>query len=398
VNRSLPSQTFRSTDSDRSGRSDVNRSTQGSRSGQSDARQYEARRPTDDKSRATDDKVRDFLGMRGGDNDRRDRDRDRNTNLTDRDRDRTFTDRDRNTDDRGRTFTDRDRNVGDRDRNVGDRDRNINRWSNTWHGDKGDRRDDRDWSGRWSKGDRFSVADRIRHDWDGRRDNDRIFHSDWWRSRHRGNYWGFWGDYAYRYNRPWYWWSWVTGPRLASWVVFGWPTPYYWDYGPGEYIYYDNGGIYVNGRWYEPAPVYYDQTVQLIEQAPDLTPEAAASLEWLPLGVFAVTPDGVADPDVIVQLAVTKDGVVGGTAFDQKSGAAYNIRGIVDKRTQRAVWSYRDDRDKRLVMETSIYNLTQSEATGMVHYGPNDMRVIELVRLEQPDAGSTATLPTPTSR
>jgi hypothetical protein len=51
-------------------------------------------------------------------------------------------------------------------------------------------------------------------------------------------------------------------------------------------------------------------------------------------------------------------------------------------------------------MESSIYNLTQPEATGMVHYGPNDMRVVELVRLQDPSSGGTAsqggaTLPAP---
>ena len=35
-------------------------------------------------------------------------------------------------------------------------------------------------------------------------------------------------------------------------------------------------------------------------------------------------------------------------------------------------------------METSIYNLTQPEATGLVHYSPTDMKVIELVRLQEP--------------
>jgi hypothetical protein len=301
-----------------------------------------------------------------------------------------------------------DRNRSPQDRELVDRE--FKTWRNSWSGDKNDkgdranvgvnRNDGRDWSDRWRNSDRFTTADRVRSDWRNRKDNDRIFGGDWWRSRHRGNYWNFWGDYAFRYNRPWYWWSWATAPRLASWIVFGWPRPYYWDYGPGEYIYYDNGGIYVNGNWYEPAPVYYDQTVRLIDQAPDLTPEAAANLEWMPLGVFAVTPDGVADADAIVQLAVTKDGVVGGTAFDQKSGAAYNIQGIVDKRTQRTVWSYTNDRNNRLVMETSIYNLTQPEATGLVHYGPNDMRVVELVRLQEPGGSqpagtSSATLPQP---
>jgi hypothetical protein len=183
---------------------------------------------------------------------------------------------------------------------------------------------------------------------------------------------------------------------LTSWVTYGWNRPYYWDYGPGEYIYYDDGIVYVNGRWYQPAPVYYDNTVEIVERAPDLTPEEAAELEWLPLGVFAVTPDGQAEANVLVQLAVTKDGVIGGTAFDQVSGAASAIQGMVDKETQRAVWSYNNDRNQRIVMETSIYNLTQPEATGLVHNGPNDFQVVQLVRLEQPDASATAASTTTT--
>jgi len=134
--------------------------------------------------------------------------------------------------------------------------------------------------------------------------------------------------------------------------------------------------------------VFYDRTVQIVERAPELTPDEAAELDWLPLGVFAVTPDGAAQADVLVQLAVTKDGVIGGTASDERTGTAFPIEGMVDKQTQRAVWSYTNERNQRIIMETSIYNLTQPEATGLVHYGPNDLRVIQLVRLEQPDSGA----------
>ena len=123
---------------------------------------------------------------------------------------------------------------------------------------------------------------------------------------------------------------------------------------------------------------------------PDIAPEQAAQLEWMPLGVFAVTPDGVAEPEVLVQLAVTKDGVIGGTAYNQQTARSYAIEGTVEKETQRAVWAYTDPAGKRIVMETSVFNLTQPEATGLVHYGPNDIRVIQLVRLEDPSTGATA--------
>jgi hypothetical protein len=373
----------------------------------SDQRQYQARRPTNDQ-------VRDFLQLRQGDADRQsgsDADRSfrgggnqgesaservggftRRGDEGQRDgrglSDRDFGDRDGDRRDFGdRTLGDRgsrDGDFGDRDR--GDReDRDYQRWRDTANnGDRGKVRDHRDWSGKWREGDRFDSAHRIREHWRHDRDRDDYpFHDRWWgRDDHRHHHWHFWGDYASRHHRPYYWWTWSSAPRLTSWIGFGWPTYYYWDYGPGEYIYYDDGVVYVNGRWYAPAPVYHERTVQLVERAPDLTPEEAAQLEWMPLGVFAVTRDGVAEPDVLVQLAVTKDGVIGGTAYNQHNAESYPVEGIVEKDTQRAVWSYADAGGKRVVMETSIFNLTQPEATGLVHYGPEDIEVIQLVRLE----------------
>jgi len=340
-------------------RSDGDSNSRSMRSSDSGRRDYTARRPSEGE-------VRNFLG--DGERDGRDRDRG---------------DRDRG-----------DRNRGDMGRDRGDRDRGdreYSNWKNTWNGRDGNGRDNRDWSDNWRRGDRFDVANRIRGDWSGRRDRDFPFAGDWWHGRHRGDNWSFWGD-RYR-DRPWYWWSWATGARLGSWFVFDWARPYYWDYGPGEYIYCDDGAVYVNGRWYEPEPVYYEQTARLVDEGPELTADSAEKLDWMPLGVFAVTPDGRDEPIATVQLAVTKDGIIGGTAYDQRGGNAFNIRGRVDKRSQRAVWSYTDDQNKRLMMETSIYNLTQPEATGLVHYSPTDMRTVELVRLEQPSSSSTASSP-----
>jgi hypothetical protein len=39
--------------------------------------------------------------------------------------------------------------------------------------------------------------------------------------------------------------------------------------------------------------------------------------------------------------------------------------------------------------------LTQPEATGLIHYGPDDIQTIELVRLEQPSEGAAATTNAP---
>src|SRR4029079_18162658 len=111
---------------------------------------------------------------------------------------------------------------------------------------------------------------------------------------------------------------------------------------------------------------------------------------------FAVTPDGAKEASVMAQLAITKEGVIGGTVFDQKAGKSYNVQGTVDKNTQRAAWSYTNDQNVRVVMETSVNNLTQNESTGLVHYGPNDQQVVEMVRLQDPSADKPAEqLPVP---
>jgi hypothetical protein len=296
---------------------------------------------------------------------------------------------------------DGDFSFGDGDRNG----RNSDGSWRKWRGGELGRGDNRDWSGRWRDGKRFDVAHDIRrgwHDRDWKNHRDRPFHGDWWghygRHRHhhhnhwRNSWWNHWGWYASFHRRPWYWWSWCSAPRLRTWFTYDWATPYYWDYGPGEYIHCDNNVIYVNGQWWAPAPVYYTQTVQLAESIPVIAPEQAAQVEWLPLGVFAVSRDGVVDKNMLVQLAVTKDGVISGTMLNEATGATFDIAGSVDKETQRAAWTYVDETGQKIAMETSVFNLTQPESTALLQNGPNDMKVVELVRLDAPEgeAGDAA--------
>ena len=273
-------------------------------------------------------------------------------------------------------------------------DRNYQDWRKNASDNKldGDA-DHRDWSGQWKNGERFVAADQIRDHWkksgNGKGNGkDMPFSKDWWNGHdHYDGNWNRWDHFSDHHFHPYHWWSWCSAPRLTTWVSFGWNEPCYWDYGPGEYIYCNNGIVYVNGTWFEPAPVFYRRTLFLAQQAPVWTPVQAAQIDWLPLGVFAISRDGVADNNVLVQLAVTRDGVIGGTIFNQLTGASFPIQGMVDKQTQRAAWTYTDDMGAQIVMESSIFNLTQPAATGLIHYSPDNIQVIELVRLEDPTAG-----------
>jgi hypothetical protein len=294
-----------------------------------------------------------------------------------------------------RVFHDRDFHGNDASKAA------FKKWNDVWTGKDGHGKDNRDWSGKWRNGDRFVAADAIRHDFFAHHDHhdhdwhNMPFQASWWDGHHGHDHgWNFWGNYAsHHHHHPWYWWSWASAPALATYCNFGWGTPYYWDYGPGEYIYCNGGNVYVNGRLYEPVPVYYAQTVRLIDQAPLLDEDAAADADWMPLGVFAVTPDGENQPSVIMQLAITKNGILGGTATDQQAGTSFNIQGTVDQKTQRAVWSYVDAGNHRIVMESSVNNLTQDESTGLIHYSANDQRVVEFVRMPEPDEQGQLPMP-----
>jgi hypothetical protein len=57
---------------------------------------------------------------------------------------------------------------------------------------------------------------------------------------------------------------------------------------------------------------------------------------------------------------------------------------MVDQATQRAAWALADAPGDALVVETSLYNLTEPECTALAHLGPVTTEVWRLVRLEQP--------------
>ena len=87
---------------------------------------------------------------------------------------------------------------------------------------------------------------------------------------------------------------------------------------------------------------------------------------------------------MLLQLAVSKEGFVAGTLFNESTESSRPVEGMVDKETQRAVWSPVDGKNAGVVMETGIYNLTQDQATALVHFSPDKTQTWVMVRLEEP--------------
>jgi len=117
------------------------------------------------------------------------------------------------------------------------------------------------------------------------------------------------------------------------------------------------------------------------------------AIDGWPLGVFALTQAGVNTTTMYLQLAVSKSGIISGTFYNETTGATHPVEGMVDEATQRAAWKSADESNPEIVMETGLYNLTEDQATLLVHFGPEQTQEWLMVRLDEsqrPQAQSEA--------
>jgi hypothetical protein len=231
-------------------------------------------------------------------------------------------------------------------------------------------------------------ADGVRHHWDHYHHHHNWFNGNWW-----GSHYCSIGGWHYHYGahyRPWnYWWTVPVWAGFTSWFTWSapatvWQQPVYYDYGAGGNVTYENNYVYVGGEQVATADEFAQSAMDLATVAPPETDEQAAEAEWMPLGTFAVsTNEKDTEPSHVVQLAVSREGIVSGTLYNIDTDAAQAVQGQVDKQTQRV--AFRIGESESLVAETGLYNLTQDEAPLLVHFGPEQTEHYLLVRLKQPD-------------
>lgn len=207
-----------------------------------------------------------------------------------------------------------------------------------------------------------------------------MFNKNWW-VQHPNLHNYYWHNNIWPHY-PWnYWWRPAAWVALSSWVVWNWGSPLYYDY--GNNFYYDNGFVYLNGRRLCTAGEYYGQAVQIVSGTPPVKDD---STQWMPLGVFALSRADSQDSHMVMQLAINKDGVIQGTYYNTENDTAKPIKGMVDKQSQRAVWTFADDDNNAVILETGIYNLTQDQTEVLVHFGMARTEQWLLVRLSEPVA------------
>ncbi len=161
--------------------------------------------------------------------------------------------------------------------------------------------------------------------------------------------------------------------------------PVYYVYGQGGNVYYENNTVYIDGEAQCTATEYYQQAETLATSIPEYSEPQATELEWLPLGVWAITKEGVSEADRLLQLSVNKDGVIAGTYYNETTETTIPVEGKVDNATQRAAWHLMDEKNNKVVMETGVYNLTEDVTNALLHYGPDKTSEVVLVRIDQPE-------------
>lgn len=157
--------------------------------------------------------------------------------------------------------------------------------------------------------------------------------------------------------------------------------PVYYAYGTGGNVYYENNTVYVDGQAAGTSQEYLEQAQALVAAAPPVDQQQ----DWMPLGVFAFTREDVPDSQSMLELVVSKSGVVAGTYHNEATGVSRPVKGTADPNSLRVALGFADGKNPEVVLETGIYNLTQDESPALLHIGADQSQPVMLVRLQKPE-------------
>jgi hypothetical protein len=227
------------------------------------------------------------------------------------------------------------------------------------------------------------VREEIRDYWEDRADDirdrirdrrDYLFDDDWWEHRH-------WYSGPILVSDPWWWWRPATWGSINLFINAGWSEPIVYDYGTD--VFYDDENVYVHGEPYGSRVDYSRGVVELANPpAPAIAEAPVTEADWRPLGVWALVQEEKGDAVMFFQLSVNREGIITGAYTNVISGEELPIAGRVDRETQRAAWHIGKEKEK--VFEAGMNNLTQDQASCLVHLGNGEMQNWLLVRLPDP--------------
>jgi hypothetical protein len=180
-------------------------------------------------------------------------------------------------------------------------------------------------------------------------------------------------------------WTAASWGMLGGWMGYSGISPNYYNYGSN--VTYNDGAVYYGDQMVGTSSEYYQQASSLA--AAGAAAPAPTDGDWMPLGVFALSRQNEASSNLIMQLAVSKQGMIAGNYTDTITNHTLPVHGSVDKQTQRVAWTVGDN--KKTVAETGLYNLTKDEAPVLIHTGGERTEQWLLVRLKQPATANPTT-------
>ena len=168
---------------------------------------------------------------------------------------------------------------------------------------------------------------------------------------------GYWGRYPHWHwgwaNHNCNWWKWATAGAVTGWVV-----------GSSELT---SGVLQLRRRTFTTKVTtcttttksfasteeYAQQAQEIASSVPEVDPD---SVEWLPLGIFALTQaEGSAeDATLFLQLAISKEGIIAGSFQNTATDEAFEVQGTIDRESQRAAWGKVDAKTGRSWRPVSI--------------------------------------------
>jgi hypothetical protein len=116
------------------------------------------------------------------------------------------------------------------------------------------------------------------------------------------------------------------------------------------------------------------QTASAAEEIPD-------DLEWMPLGVFNAAEENAARSTLFLQLAVSRDGVLKGNAYDTTSDTTTPIGGTIDKESRAASWRIGA---KGAEFEATLDGLVAESCTAKVTSPGGRQETWHLVHVQKP--------------
>jgi len=173
-------------------------------------------------------------------------------------------------------------------------------------------------------------------------------------------------------------WAPATWNSVATYGGYGAAAPVSYDY--GNNVTCVDGNVNVDGQSAGTAEEFSQQAADLAETGTEA--KTSPTDQWLPLGVFAMVRNEQDHPQLILQLAINKQGVLRGNYTDEATDHTLPIHGAVDPQTKRVAFTVGDNTN--CVLEAGLSNITQGDAPALIHKNGKTDRWV-LVRLEQPN-------------